>query len=185
MADLFGLYEGVSSDTPNKEERICENFIRKVSQMQGHQLAHFLSKIEVEMVGFNVALTFRVPLTTETVKAFLRDAESERRYITRELECNMPQSTAMLTAVARSPEEKSALAAAIRATFEKVAAECSIRQQDSLESNLVKNLGNYKLKKICQQISRILRENELTKSPETCSDLFRYMESVVWDWNKK
>lgn len=85
MADLFGLYEGISSDTPNKEELICENFIRKVSQMHGHQLAHFLSKIEVEMVGFNVALTFRVPLTTETVEAFLRDAESERRYITREL----------------------------------------------------------------------------------------------------
>ena len=85
MADLFGLYEGISSDTPNKEELICENFIRKVSQMHGHQLAHFLSKIEVEMVGFNVALTFRVPLTTEAIETFLRDAESERRYITREL----------------------------------------------------------------------------------------------------
>lgn len=85
MADLFGLYEGISSDTPNKEELICENFIRKVSQMHGRQLAHFLSKIEVEMVGFNVALTFRVPLTTETIETFLRDAESERRYIAREL----------------------------------------------------------------------------------------------------
>ena len=96
-----------------------------------------------------------------------------------------PEIMETTNTIIRTPEETAALAATIRDTFSKVTAECSIRQQDSLESNLVKNLGNYKLKKICQQISRILRENELTKSPETCSDLFRYMESVVWGWNKK
>jgi len=95
------------------------------------------------------------------------------------------REVATTSTVVRVTEEKSNLAAAIRDTFSEVAAECSIQQQARLETNLVKNLGNYKLKKICQQISRILRENELTKSPETCSDLFRYMESVVWGWNKK
>ena len=96
-----------------------------------------------------------------------------------------PEIMETTNTIVRAPEETAALAATIRDTLSKVATERSIRQQDSLESNLVKNLGNYKLKKICQQISRILRENELTKSPETCSDLFRYMESVVWGWNKK
>lgn len=85
MADLFGLYEGVASATPDKEERICDNFIKKVSQMTGHQLAHFLSGVEVEMKGFNIILTFRVPLTTESIETFLRDTENERRYIAREL----------------------------------------------------------------------------------------------------
>ena len=96
-----------------------------------------------------------------------------------------PNIAEMGNIVITVPDDGPALAASIRDTFVEVASECSIRQKNSLESNLVKNLGNYKLKKICQQISRILRENELTKSPETCSDLFRYMESVVWGWNKK
>jgi len=33
--DLFGLYEGIGMDTPNKEAVICGRFIKKVSQMDG------------------------------------------------------------------------------------------------------------------------------------------------------
>ncbi len=94
------------------------------------------------------------------------------------------REVAMASTVVRVTEEKSNLAAAIRDTLSKVAAERSIRQQASLETNLVRSLGDSKLKKIGQQISGVLLENGLTKSPDTCSDLFRYMESIVWDWNE-
>ena len=94
------------------------------------------------------------------------------------------REVAMASTVVRVTEEKSNLAAAIRDTLSKVAAERSIRQQASLETNLVRSLGDSKLKKIGQQISGVLLENGLTKSPDTCSDLFRYMESIVWGWNE-
>lgn len=95
-----------------------------------------------------------------------------------------PEIMETTNTIVRTPEETAALAATIRDTFSKVAAECSIRQQASLETNLVRSLGDSKLKKIGQQISGVLLENGLTKSPDTCSDLFRYMESVVWGWNE-
>ena len=94
------------------------------------------------------------------------------------------REVAMASTVVMVTEEKSNLAAAIRDTLSKVAAERSIRQQASLETNLVRSLGDSKLKKIGQQISGVLLENGLTKSPDTCSDLFRYMESIVWGWNE-
>lgn len=80
--DVWGLYEGISPDTPNKVEVLCGRFIEKVSQMDGTQLAHFLRDYSFE--GFNVSLTFHIPFTEEFVNGFLRETERDGRDVPRD-----------------------------------------------------------------------------------------------------
>lgn len=86
--------------------------------------------------------------------------------------------------IVRAPAERVALAAAIRGILAGAAEGHSLQQRPSLETNLVNSFGDSKLKEIGQQISGILLEHGLTKSPDTCTELFRYMESVIRGWNE-
>ena len=52
------------------------------------------------------------------------------------------------------------------------------------EEKLIQLIGSETLKKIGEQIATILRENGLHRSPEICTDLFHYMDSVVRRWNE-
>lgn len=97
--DLFGLYEGIGMDTPNKEAVICGRFIKKVSQMDGTQLAHFLRDYSFE--GFNVSLTFHIPFTTDFINTFLRDTKRDGQTIRIESAGKQTESerTAMVDAI--------------------------------------------------------------------------------------
>ena len=77
--DMFGMYDGIGTETRNKRGIICERFIKKVSQMDGDQLAHFLDDCSIETVGFNVVLTFKIPFRTDNIEAFLRNTKRDRR----------------------------------------------------------------------------------------------------------
>ena len=79
--DMFGLYDGLGTETKNKPGIICERFIKKVSQMDGNQLAHFLDDYSIETVGFNVVLTFKIPFRTDSIEAFLCNTKRDGRYV--------------------------------------------------------------------------------------------------------
>lgn len=91
----------------------------------------------------------------------------------------LDNETETTSTIVRVPAEKAALAAAIRGILAEAAEGHSLRQWPSLETNLVNSFGDSKLKEIGQQISGILLEHGLTKSPDTCTELFRYRKSVV------
>ena len=81
MVDIWDLYEGIGSETPNKSEVICENFIKKISQMDGNQLALFLKDYSFDISDFSVLLTFRIPFRTDFIESIVQNVKRDRRNI--------------------------------------------------------------------------------------------------------
>lgn len=54
-----------------------------------------------------------------------------------------------------------------------------------VERLLVESLGEPKLKKVCEEISEVIRKNELNKKPVLCRYLFSYMADVISGWNRR
>ena len=71
--DVLGIYDGIGTETAHKKSIICENFIKKTSQMNGFQLACFLSDFHFE--GFDTVLTFKIPPSTEFIEGFLSETK--------------------------------------------------------------------------------------------------------------
>lgn len=81
MADIWDLYEGIGSETKNKPEIICNNFIKKISQMDGNQLALFLKDYSTDISDFSVLLTFRIPFRTDFIDSIVQNVKRDGRNI--------------------------------------------------------------------------------------------------------
>lgn len=116
--DMFGLLEGIGPLTKNKPQIICTRFIEKVSQMDGTQLAHFLADYSIEVLGFNLVLTFKIPFRPNSIKEFLCKSKRER------------QGMILISSSGKATEEeKSRLANAIRQVLVETGSEESRRPQ--------------------------------------------------------
>ena len=78
-----GIMKGIAGDTPSKEDIMCQNFIDKVSQMDGSQLAHFMKEPIILFPGFTLELRFQIPPSTEFLEGFFRETKHDRRDISR------------------------------------------------------------------------------------------------------
>lgn len=79
--DAFGVMEGIGCKSANKKALMCQNFINKVSQMDGCQLAHFMDEPTMNLDGFVLELHFRIPPNTEFLKGFFRETKHEGGYV--------------------------------------------------------------------------------------------------------
>lgn len=80
-ADAFGIMEGIGCKTADKKALMCQNFINKVSQMDGLQLAHFMDEPTLNLDGFVLELHFRIPPSTEFLEGFFRETKHEGGYV--------------------------------------------------------------------------------------------------------
>lgn len=80
-ADMFGIMDGIGCETPNKKAIMCENFIKKISQMDGAQLAHFMDDPTINLDGFILELHFRIPPSSEFIECFLRETKRDGRNV--------------------------------------------------------------------------------------------------------
>ena len=80
-ADAFGILEGISCETTNKKAIMCQNFINKVSQMDGLQLAHFMDDPTINIHGYVLELHFRIPPSTEFIEGFIRETKHDGGYV--------------------------------------------------------------------------------------------------------
>lgn len=46
-------------------------------------------------------------------------------------------------------------------------------------------LGQDECKALCQDIALVLANHKLTRQPELCEKVFRYMSGVVFGWNEQ
>ena len=79
--DAFGVLEGIGCETPEKKAVMCQNFINKVSQMDGLQLAHFMDEPTITYDGFILELHFRIPPSSEFIEGFFRETKHEGGYV--------------------------------------------------------------------------------------------------------
>lgn len=84
-ADAFGIMEGIGCKTADKKAIMCQNFINKVSQMDGPQLAHFMDEPTMNLNGFVLELHFRIPPSTEFLESFFRETKHEGGYVPGEI----------------------------------------------------------------------------------------------------
>lgn len=77
MLDMFGLTDGIGPSTENPNAVICDRFIKKVSQMDGDQLANFAELIGFDFNGYSLVLNFRIPVTTDFLNSHLRNTKRE------------------------------------------------------------------------------------------------------------
>ncbi len=74
---MFGLTEGIGPGTKNPNAVICGRFIKKVSQMDGDQLANFAELIGFDFNGYSLVMNFRIPVTTNFLNSHLRNTKRE------------------------------------------------------------------------------------------------------------
>ena len=56
-------------------------------------------------------------------------------------------------------------------------------EQTALGDELDRILGPEALKDLGQDLALVIAKHKLTREPETCEKVFRYMSFVIFDWN--
>ena len=56
---------------------------------------------------------------------------------------------------------------------------------DALGSELDAALGQDKSKALFQDLALVVADHKLTRNPELCEKVFRYMSYVVFGWNER
>lgn len=89
---------------------------------------------------------------------------------------------------AANQEERDAMAEQLKATLMDQQRKGGGRKPTSKETlgrELDAELGEDEAKELCQDIALVIANHKLTRRPELCEKVFRYMSGVVSGWNER